>query len=439
MNFQERIERFGPPTPAFALPHGLRIFQNCLAYVEANGCWLGVGAPLAEDRESVAREFARVARAEGKQAAFWGWAPQGWERLPVGQEAWFEKGDWDPHRVREFLHRAERKGVVVRNDPPDSHLVKLVQGWRHRQGMPPLGFLAAGRPLEMDESRRRFAAYGPDGDCLGFLVAAHLGDGNWLVDFLILGRPVPQGTAEMLLDHAVRELSAERISLGLTALAGLPPRGGGLLLHGMRFAAQHLNWLYGFKGLHNFRARLGARFQTLELAAEPGHMTRALWASLVAFAHGRPDRFALVTVGRLMAYPARVREPEGWALSAELLAGALIPWTLLLFFCDSERWFGCDWLARAWGSFDVLVLGLFWFLGRLLRKRRRRWVRPLAFSLLGAVLADVFLTFAQALLFNAPHARTPWDWLGMAIGCSGPPLAALFLVALLLRAPLLRR
>ncbi len=438
MSFAERLARHGPPTPAFALPGGLRYFQDCLAYVESRSCWLAVGRPLSDDPQATASEFARAARAHGKRAAFWGWCPAGWEGLTVGQEAWFRPEDWDPHRVREFLKRADRKGVVVREDPPESDLAPLAHAWRHRQGMPPLGFLAAGRPLEMDASRRRYAAYGPDGTCLGYLVAADLGGGNWLVDFLILGRPVPQGTAEKLIDHALRHLPARRVSLGLTALAGLSP-GGGALLSGMRFAARHLNWLYGFKGLYSFRERLGARFEPIQLAAEPGQVPRALWCSLVAFAHGRPDRFALVTLGRILASPARVREPEGWALGAELLSGALIPWTLLLFFCDSVRWFGTPWLARAWASFDVVMLALFWLLGRGLRGRRRRWVRPLAFSLFGAVLADVWLTLAQALLFNAPQARTAWDWMGMAIGCSGPPLAAIFLAALLLRAPLMRR
>lgn len=425
------------PTVAFALPHGLRSFEDCLGYVETAGCWLAVGRPLAPDPEEVARRFALAARQAGCRAAFWDWCPTGWDRLPVGQEAYFE-GHWDPHRVREFLARARRKGVVVRDDPSEAELAPLVHAWRHRQGMPPMGFLAAGRPLELEGGRRRFAAYGQDGVCLGFLVAADLGEGNWLVDFLILGRPVPQGTAEMLLDHAMRSLPARRVSLGLTALAGLPT-GGGPLLSLMRFASRHLNWLYGFKGLHSFRGRLGAHFKPIFVAAEPGQLPRALWASLVAFSHGRPDRFALVTIGRLLASPARVREPEGWALGAELLAGALIPWTLLLFLCDSTRWFGTYWLGKAWAAFDLVVLVLFWLLGRGLRRRRRRWVRPLAFGLFGAVLADVFHTFAQALLYNAPQARTAWDWLGLCIGCSGPPLAAIFLAALLLRAPLLRR
>lgn len=438
MTFQERIARHGPPTPAFNLPPGLKLYQDCLAYAPSRGCWLAIGAPLTEDPQATARAFAQEARAHGKRAVFWGWVPEGWDHLTIGQEAWFRPQDWDPHKVREFLKRAERKGVTVRENPPDSDLAPLVHAWRHRQGMPPMGFLAAARPLEMDRWRRRYAAYGPDGACLGFLVAADLGDRKWLVDFLILGRPVPQGTAEMLIDHAMRHLPADRVSLGLTALAGLPS-GGGSLVHLMRFASEHLNWLYGFKGLYNFRARLGARFDPIELAAEPGQIPRALWCSLAAFAHGRPDRFALVTLGRLLASPQRVREAEGWALGAELLAGALIPWTMMLFFCDSTRWFGTYWLAKAWACFDVVVLVLFWLLGFGLRRRKRRWVRPLAFALFGAVLADVFHTFAQALLYNAPQATSVWDWVGLLIGCSGPPLAAIFLGALLLRAPLMRR
>ncbi|MCE7871520.1 DUF2156 domain-containing protein [bacterium CPR1] len=436
MTLSERIDAFGPPTPAFALPSsGWRTFQDCLAYVDYAGCWLAIGQPLGPDPQAMASEFARQARERGRRAAFFGWSPSGWQALPVGQEAWFEAGQWRPERVGEFLRRARRKGVSVREDPPEADLEPLVRAWRHRQGMPPMGFLAAGRPLEMGPARRRWAAYSSAGACLGLLVAVDLGGGNHLVDFLILGRPVPQGTAELLLDTAMKSLPG-RVSLGFTALAGLPARGGPLLAL-MRAASNHLNWLYGFKGIYNFRARLGCRFRPIVLAAEPGQLTRALWASLVAFSHGRPDRFALVTAGRLLSQPARVREPEGWALGAELLAAALIPWTAVLALCDSERWFGVAWLARAWASFDVLILTLFWLLGQGLRRRRRQ-ARTLGFLLLGAVLADCWMTFAQALLYNIPRASSGWDWLGLLIGCSGPPLAALFLSALLLRAPLRR-
>ncbi|MEW6279095.1 MAG: phosphatidylglycerol lysyltransferase domain-containing protein [Candidatus Eremiobacterota bacterium] len=444
------LARYPVSCTAFALPQeGLDTFacqDGTVAYTDSGGFWVGVSGAVGPRPQEAWQAFCREAERHGRQAALFGTPapPAGWPALPIGQEA-----TWDPRRweqtldlgsIRSMLRRATRKGVHVleSNEDLDAELRPLVLHWRMRQAMPPMGFVARTDPLATRPGVRRFVARQGE-RALGFLVAVPLGTSRWLLEFLVLNRPVPQGTAEALVDFAMRALAeagATRVSMGLTALAGVPRSGllASLLVH----AAERLNWLYGFRGIRAFRARLRPDWTPLFLAYPPGYATAALWAVLKAFARGHPDRFALGTARRLLARPALVRESEGWAQGAEFLAGALVPWTALLWLCDSERWFGCGWLARAWASFDTVMLLLLALLGHGLRRRRRRWVRPLAWCLFGATLADVWMTCAQAVLYNLPNARTIWDYLGMAVGLSGPPLAALYLWLLLLRAPLRR-
>jgi len=115
---------------------------------------------------------------------------------------------------------------------------------------------------------------------------------------------------------------------------------------------------------------------------------RAVREVLEAFAGGRPDRFVRETVDRLLS-----RVPRGiWKA-----APALIVWILVLLASDRARW-----LKYAWACFDIAVAAAF---GRL----SLTLYRPLARVLFGVVLADAWLTTAQAVFHNLPNLHGPLD------------------------------
>ncbi|MCA9796850.1 MAG: hypothetical protein KC910_33805, partial [Candidatus Eremiobacteraeota bacterium] len=112
----------------------------------------------------------------------------------------------------------------------------------------------------------------------------------------------------------------------------------------------------------------------------------------------------------------------------------VVPWSLLLLCLDSRRWFGSEWLAVAWASFDMAATAALVALAFALRAGRS-WYRELARTLLGVFLADAWLSTAQALLYNVHHVTHWWEWILLAIGVSAPFLAASLLGLLLLARP----
>ena len=57
----------------------------------------------------------------------------------------------------------------------------------------------------------------------------------------------------------------------------------------------------------------------------------------------------------------------------------------------------------------------------------RRFRRPLALALAGAVTADAVLTLAQAVRFNAPRVHGPLDAALVAAAVAAPTIATLLL------------
>lgn len=438
-----------------------------------------------------AREAGRRAAFFGAVERLLAAAPPSYDHLQVGSQA-----VWDPRRWEETtasssipsqVRRAERKGVDVRSVPPADlrsgqplrqEAEALIRSWQARHGMPPMRYLVDVAPFLCREERRYFGAFLEDrpeppeapaepltdvpirsadprkhqdekshadarsgapgrtskGRLVALLVAVPIyARGGWFLESLLFDAPVPNGTTEALIDRAMRTLGAEGAgyaTMGLSALARLPGRPGrhvGLTAL-LRFCYRKLSSLYNFQGVERFQERLRPHdWEPVYLVAHGGVTPGTIWAVLKAFAGGRLDRFAAWTLRRrLKAVPL-----ERWAGGADLLAALLIPWIGVLLLCDSARWFGADWLAPAWASFDAAVSAGFFALGRGLR-RKAPWVRPLARTLLGVVLADAWLTLAQAVLHNAPRT-SGWEWGVLAAACSAPPLAAAFLGGVLAR------
>ena len=218
-------------------------------------------------------------------------------------------------------------------------------------------------------------------------------------------RRAPNGTAELLIDAAMRALGDEGsryVTLGLAPLVGA---GQGLAARGAPAVVAAV------------RLRRAARLQGQAAAARVGagvpgapagqrRATLALVDALAAFAHGSFLRFGGATLLR------------GPALVVRVLAALLVPWTALLALAD-ERWFPARWVQAAWIGFDLtLVAALF-----ALTWRWRHW---LGVAVAAAISLDAVLTLAQVTLWDSPHVHG-LEWLLVAVGLAGPALAAVVL------------
>jgi phosphatidylglycerol lysyltransferase len=282
--------------------------------------------------------------------------------------------------------------------------------------MAQMGFLVDVQPFDMPEERRYFVAETPDAT-VGFLAAVPVyARRGWLLEDLLRDPNAPNGTAELLVDLAMRRLADEGaayVTLGLAPLAG--DVGGWL-----RAIRAWTRALYDFEGVRAFKAKLRPHgWDPLHMAWPEGETAAtALHDALVAFARGSFTRFGLDTL------------LQGPTFVVRALATLLVPWTLTLALCDARRWFPAAWIQHAWVCFDATVaLALL-----ALAARWRRWLGVLLAVL---VTGDALVTLSEALAFNVARAHRVVDWSVIAISCVAPAFAAIVLwAAVRARAPL---
>ncbi|QSQ12607.1 DUF2156 domain-containing protein [Myxococcus landrumensis] len=433
----ELLRRFGWNATSFQvlMPGFLYWFDPAgdafVAYVDTGGAWVAAGAPITSEA-SLSRAvegFRDAARRAGRRVCFFAteprlteWAPM--ESLAIGEQPVWEPSRWDAvvrgsRSLREQLRRARSHGVVVREVPAEaledeSHptrqaLERLKKRWLASRRMAPMGFLVRLSPDTFARERRAFAAEAK-GEFVGFLLVSpvYARDG-WFLQDLLRDPEAPNGTAEAMVDAAMRAAAAEGrryVTLGLAPLAG-PVRPW------LRLARACGRPLFDFEGLRAFKAKFRPdSWVPLYLAyPEPRGGVLAMYDALRAFARGGLVRFGLATLSR---------RPR---LLVHGLAVLLVPWTALLALPATARWFPSAKVQWGWVLFDVaLAAGLFSLV--------RRWREGLATALVGLTAADACLTFVQAATYNAPRARGPVDWLVITAAVLAPATAS----GLLLRA-----
>lgn len=248
-------------------------------------CYFGAGSRL----ESIAREGARYSLISlGAQP---GWNPSDWPAIVERKES-----------LRAQISRARNKGVTVSlwdtgratNSP---ELRKCLGDWLSTRGLPPLHFLVEPETLNGLENRKMIVAE-REGRAIGFLLLSPIPARNgWLVEQIVRGINAPNGTAELLLDFAMRHTAAEGagyLTLGLAPLSehsqfnwGNVPRWLRALLSWVR---AHGNRFYNFQGLDQFKAK----FQPTDweditaVVNEPRFSLAALYAIAGAFGGRSP-------------------------------------------------------------------------------------------------------------------------------------------------------
>lgn len=297
-------------------------------YVEQAGTWIVAGAPVcAEERLlAVVTELGAAAADAHRRVCYFG-AGERLERLliPTGrwsaaslgaQPSWTPAG-W-PARIqrhkslRAQLHRARNKSVSVEEwrsvtERDRARLQQCLAEWLHGRGLPPLHFLVEPDTLGQLTDRRLFVATRRQG-VIGFLVASPVpARTGWLIEQIIRGHGAPNGTAELLVDAAMRALGdsgAHYVTLGLSPLSRHSAFDDGRMPAWLRVALRwvraHARRFYDFEGLDRFKAKFDPDTweDIVALADAPRFPPRALWAIAAAFSQGSPISLIARALGR---------------------------------------------------------------------------------------------------------------------------------------------
>ncbi len=395
-----------------------------VAYIDTGGAWVVAGSPIAaigRVREVAAR-FIAAAHARKKRVAFFAVEPRfldatGLPAIQIGEQPWWDPRKWEElhrgHRsFREQLRRARRKGATVERITPAAacgdmrpELERLIQRWLASRMMPPMSFLVALEPFVEAGERRYYVARAGE-SAIGFLVAVPVYDrGGWFFEDIIRSPAAPNGTAELLIDAAMRDAASDGcpfVTLGLAPLAG------------EKRWLQVTRWLmrgfYNFEGLRSFKAKLRPHGWTPIHLAWPAGRTAAgsLFDALDAFAGGHIFRFTLRAV---------LRAPAPMLATLGML---LIPWTIVMSLAETRRWFPSRFVQLSWCLFDIAM-------SSALLSLSARWRRPLAIAACAAAAADGILTTAQAVTYNARKLRGVRDALIIAAAIAAPLAAAAIL------------
>jgi len=428
----ELVERFGRTATAFqvlspGLCHWFDGERGMVAYAETGRAWVAAGEPVAAraDAIAVAERFVAAARLAGRRVSFF--ATEGilassptFRRVCLGEQPVWDPQRWDAHvrahrSFREQRRRALAKGIVVRSvqrqtltDEPAlrSQVAAVVAHWLAARPMPPMHFLVEVAPLSLLERRRVFVAERA-GVVVGVLSLAPVpAREGWLFEHLLRDPVAPNGTAELLVDVAMRALADAGVRW---ATLGLAPLAGDVATW-LRWTRRLSRPLFNFDGLAAFKRKLRPqRWEPIYLAyPAQASSLRSLLDGLRAFAGIPLWHFGVRTA---------LRGPRPLLLALERL---LIPWTILLAMAPTATWFPSPQIHAAWVLFDVALYA------SLRAVRRRRWSAGLSL-VASAVSLDAGFTVWQAVVWNAPRVTT-WQgaaWVGFA--CAGPTLAAVIL------------
>jgi phosphatidylglycerol lysyltransferase len=282
------------------------------------------GAPVCapERLPQIADEFVSDARRRGLRVCYFGAGERldshyagdrDWSRVLLGAQPVWDPREWTAAvakraSLRAQFNRARNKGVTIvewsagdaENSPA---LRRCLEEWLGTRHLPPLHFMVEPETLSRLEDRRVFVAERGAGEVVAFTVLSPVPARNgWLVEQIVRGRNAPNGSAELLIDSAMRAIGASGstyATLGLSPLsqraAILPPRQplwlrlvlNWVRLHGARF--------YNFGGLDAFKAKFNPqRWEPIYAIAEGASFSPgALYAIAGAFSGGAPVRLVL--------------------------------------------------------------------------------------------------------------------------------------------------
>ncbi|HEY1952191.1 MAG TPA: DUF2156 domain-containing protein, partial [Gemmatimonadaceae bacterium] len=241
----------------------------------------------------------------------------GWSRVLLGaQPSWDPRG-WSAavarrSSLRAQFNRARNKGVTVAEWPSrsaENHaaLSRTLAEWLSSRHLPSLHFLVEPQTLDRLTDRRVFVAQ-RGRQVVAFTILSPVSARNgWLVEQIVRGDDAPNGTAELLIDTAMRsvaESGASYVTLGLSPLSRRAPQEAPSRPIWLRFVLEwvrlHGSRFYNFGGLETFKAKFNPDvWEPIYAIAEgrsfpPG----ALYAIAGVFSGGAPLRVVVLALLR---------------------------------------------------------------------------------------------------------------------------------------------
>lgn len=303
--------------------------DGVVGYVRHRRTLVVAGAPVCavERLDTLAAEFVRAAHSQRLRVCYFGAGDRlearyarvsKWSRVLLGAQPAWDPRDWQDavakrSSLRAQFNRARNKGVRINEWPSslaEDHpaLRRCLSEWLATRNLPPLHFLVEPETLSRLQDRRVFVAERDGGEALAFTVLSPVPARNgWLIEQIVRGFKAPNGTAELLIDaamRAVRDSGATYATLGLSPLserARLEPLRQPIWLrvvlqwvrlHGARF--------YNFGGLEAFKSKFNPDvWEPIYAIGEGSSFSpRDLYAIAGAFSGGAPVKLVLLAVLR---------------------------------------------------------------------------------------------------------------------------------------------
>ncbi|NJP05676.1 MAG: DUF2156 domain-containing protein [Chloroflexaceae bacterium] len=292
-----------------------------IGYVVRSGVRVVAGEPVcaAGQRSAVVAAFQQEARSHRQKVCYFGaeepMALALADHGPVASLLIGAQPVWEPHcwpailrrkaSLRAQVRRAANKQVSVSrwssaratNHP---ELRWCLEQWLQQHGLPPMRFLVEPYTLSHLEHRRIYVAQQQQ-HVIGFLIASPVPlRRGWLIEQIVRGHGAPNGTSELLIDSAMRDLAADGsryVTLGLSPLsqrAGITvsPQPFWLTLL-LRWVRAHGRRFYNFDGLDAFKAKFSPdMWQPIYLMAQDSVITpHTIYAIAAAFSGISPIWF----------------------------------------------------------------------------------------------------------------------------------------------------
>jgi len=287
------------------------------------------GAPVcALDRlETLAAEFVRAAHAERFRVCYFGAGERlearyardrSWSRVLLGAQPVWDPRHW-PEAVakrsslRAQFNRARNKGVRISEWPStlaEDHpaLRRCLSEWLATRNLPPLHFLVEPETLSRLQDRRVFVAERGGSEVVAFTVLSPVPARNgWLVEQIVRGFNAPNGTAELLIDAAMRAVGDSGSTYATLGLSPLSARARLEPLHRPIWLRVVLEWVrlhgarfYNFGGLETFKAKFNPDvWEPIYAIGEGSSFSpRDLYAIAGAFSGGAPAKLVLLALLR---------------------------------------------------------------------------------------------------------------------------------------------
>lgn len=258
--------------------------RGAVCYVERGAVWLVTGEPLAADNNlcDVTQKFVAHARENRKLVVFLpaserfanAMAGRGFRIHKIASSPYFDLRKWNPRGnsakgLRLGVNRARRAGISVSAITDISahfrqEVDELCETWLDSRaaGMS-FGWLFRLAPFHNANAKRYFAARDPHGQLVGLLAASPIpARDGWYLEDVLRSTDSPDGTSELLVSEALRQLGANGARLGTLGTVPLSDIGmdeitskAYLLSLALRLIRKNLKPIYNIEGLRCFKSK----------------------------------------------------------------------------------------------------------------------------------------------------------------------------------------